>query len=339
MDSRERYQRAITFQGPDRAPVMHHAVAGAFRMHGKALETLYARYPSDVQGLFNFQDCPRGRWAGGEVTYDDWGCGWRWNTSDHMGQTVECPLSDWAALADYRPPDPMTGEEGVRRMEEAVREDDHRYFVFVDGGELFQRMFFLRGFENLLMDLAEDRPEVYTLRDMVAAFYLKRLERWQETGLVDGVIFRDDWGGQFSLMVSPAIWRKVFKPVYKRLADAIHDGGAYASFHSDGVIRDIIPDLVEIGWDELNPQVSVMDIEELGRSFGGKVCIRADIDRQETLPSGTPEEVRALVERLFNAFGRFNGGYVGWGEMNADVPLANGEAMLDTCFGLRYPVE
>ena len=342
MDSRERYVRALTFQGPDRVPVMHHAVRGAFREHGQALEELYARYPGDVllsplsRGAFAFHDHPRGRWMEGEVSRDDWGCGWQWTTPDHMGLAVYHPLGDWAALDNFRPPDPMVGEEGVDHMEEVVRQDGHRHFVFVDGGEVFQRMFFLRGFENLLVDLVEDRPEVYALRDMVVEFNLKRLERWLGTGLVDGIVCRDDWGTQAALMVNPEIWRRVFRPVYQRLADFIHEGGAYASFHSDGDILEIIPDLIEMGWDELNPQVHLMDIEELGRQWGGKVCIRADIDRQWTLPQGTPEQVRAFIERLFDAFGPFDGGYVGWGEMNADVPLANCEAMLETLFSQRY---
>ena len=342
MNSRERYLRALTFQGPDRVPAMHHSVRGAFRVHGKALEDLYAWYPGDVllspisHGPFAFHDHPRGLGTVGEVTYDGWGCGWLWNTSDYMGQVVEHSLSDWSGLEGFRPPDPMTGEEGVKHMEEVVRQDEHQHFVFVDGGELFQRMFFMRGMENLLVDLAEDRPEVYALRDMVLEFNLKRIERWLETGLVDGVICRDDWGTQSQLMVRPETWRKVFKPAYKRLVETIHAGGAYASFHSDGVIEEVIPDLIEIGWDELNPQVHLMDIEELGRLYGGEVCFRADTDRQWTLPSGAPEDVRTLIERLFNAFGTFNGGYVGWGEMSSDVPMANAEAMLETIFGLRY---
>lgn len=342
MDSRERYVRALTFQGPDRVPIMHHSVRGAFRAHGKALEELYARYPSDVllsprsHGPFSFDDHPRGLGTVGQVTYDDWGCGWLWNTADYMGQAVEHPLKDWAALEGYTAPDPMTGDAGVEYMAEVVRQDGHRHFVFVDGGELFQRMFFLRGMEDMLVDLLEDCPEVYVLRDMVTEFNIKRIQRWLETRVVDGVIFRDDWGTQTQLMVRPAIWRKVFKPAYRRILETIHDGGAYASFHSDGVISEIIPDLVEMGWDELNPQVLLMGIEELGRLYGGKVCFRADTDRQWTLPYGRPEDVRALVLRLFDAFGRHNGGYVGWGEITSDVPLANASAMLETAFTLKY---
>ena len=167
MDSRERYVRALTFAGPDRIPIVHHAVAGAFRAHGPALGELYARYPSDVllspvtHTPFGFHDHPRGRWLDGEVSYDDWGCGWLWTTRDHMGIAVEHPLDSWDALAAFQAPDPMIGEGGVRHMEEIVRPDGRNHFVFADGGELFQRMFFLRGYEKLLLDLLEDRPEVY----------------------------------------------------------------------------------------------------------------------------------------------------------------------------------
>jgi uroporphyrinogen decarboxylase len=287
-------------------------------------------------GPFSFHDNQRGKWQDGEITYDDWGCGWLWNTQDYMGQAAHFPLRDWALLDSFRAPDPMTGKDGVIYMQETVRKDGHKHFVFVDGGELFQRMFFLCGMEGLLVDLQEDRPEVYVLRDIITDWNVKRIECWLETRMVDGIIFRDDWGTQFQLMVRPETWRKVFKPAYKRIIDAIHGGGAYASFHSDGVTREIIPDLVEIGWDELNPQVHLMNIEELGRQYGGRVCIRADIDRQWTLPKGTPGQVKALIMRLFDAFGRFGGGYVGWGEMNADVPLPNAEAMLRAVFELRY---
>ncbi|MDP2952458.1 MAG: hypothetical protein Q8O76_03980, partial [Chloroflexota bacterium] len=165
MNSRERYQRALAFQGPDRAPLIHGGLAGIFRVYGRPLAELLDRYPSDVLhapvaqgetvarglGLFAFRENSRGHWTEGKVTYDDWGCGWLYLTADYMGQVVEHPLADWAALDGYRPPDPMTGVEGVRLMEEAVRKDGHRHFVYIDGGELWQRMFFLRGYENLLV--------------------------------------------------------------------------------------------------------------------------------------------------------------------------------------------
>ena len=340
MDGRERYIRALTFAGPDRVPVMHCTLKGAWLAHRQALADLYARYPSDVllasrtRGPFAFSGSERGHWADGAVTRDDWGCGWLWNTPEYMGQAVHHPLADWRDLADWRPPDPMTGAEGVATMAAEVEADGHRHFVFVDGGEVFQRMIFLRGMEALMVDLHEGRDEVLELRDRIVEVCLRRIERWGATEVVDGIILRDDWGTQQALMIRPEVWREVFRPAYARLIDAIHEAGAYASFHSDGVIDAILPDLIELGVDEVNPQAHVMDIEALGRRFGGKVCVRADIDRQFAMPHGTPDDVAQLVRRLFAAFGSPRGGFAGWAEMSSDVPLANGEAALATFFDL-----
>ncbi len=336
MDGRERYVRALTFAHPDRVPVMHHTLAGARRVHGAALDRLYAEYPPDALGPWAFADCPRGRWAAGVASRDDWGCLWLWSTPDHMGQVVDRPLADWAALDGYRAPDPTAGAEVLLELRRAVAREGHSRFVFADGGELFQRMFFLRGLEDLLVDLLEDRAEVYVLRDLVLGHCLERIELLGDSGVVDGIVVRDDWGAQNALLVRPEIWRRVFKPAYARLVEAIHAAGAYASFHSDGMIAEILGDLVELGWDEVNPQVSAIGIERAARELGGRVCVRADIDRQITLPRGRPADVAALVRRLFDAFGRFAGGYVGWGEMAADVPLANCRAMLETLYSLRY---
>ena len=118
---------------------------------------------------------------------------------------------------------------------------------------------------------------------------------------------------------------------------AIKSGGCFAHLHTDGVTDAIMEDLIEIGFDELNPQMSCMDIEDVGRRFGGRVCFRADMDRQYALPFGTPADVTRYVERLHAAFGGRQAGYVGYGQINTDVPLENAEAML-TAFGrLTYP--
>jgi len=118
---------------------------------------------------------------------------------------------------------------------------------------------------------------------------------------------------------------------------AIKSGGCFAHLHSDGVTDAIMEDLIEIGFDELNPQMSCMDIASVGRRFGGRVCFRADMDRQYVLPFGTPADVSALVEQLATAFGSKRGGYIGYGQINTDVPIENAEAMLTVFSRLTYP--
>ena len=182
MNSRERYTRAITCEGPDRVPLMHSHLPGAVNVHGQKLADLYAQYPGDVLdspivigqtgrsgqgGNFAFHDKPRGLGTIGETTFDEWGTGWYWSTSDNMGQATVHPLEDWAAFDSYRLPDPMIGIEGVAFVENAVRRDDHQRFVFVDAGELAQRIWFLRGYENSLIDMIDEPPELYALVDKI----------------------------------------------------------------------------------------------------------------------------------------------------------------------------
>ncbi len=338
MNSRERVLAAIQFRCPDRVPIMHRTLPGAFRVHGSALEQLYERYPSDVmlsltlKAPFAFTGQSPERFSGSRVL-DEWGCEWNRSTDDYAGQVIGHPLAELAALDSYAWPDPLNGREGVDEMRDAMRTDDHQHYVLAAAGTIMHQMTFLRGFETTLIDLAENRPEILAIRDRIADIVLKRIAVWTDAG-VDGVLIEDDWGTQEALMISPAMWRRFFKPVYARLVQAIHAGGACAHLHSDGVIRSIIPDLIEIGFDEINPQVWIMDLAELHREFAGKICFRADLDRQWMLPNGTPEQVVEHVVETSAAFCSRKGGYVGYGQIGPDVPLANVEAMLRTLSAL-----
>lgn len=343
MNSRERYARAMKFAGPDRVPVMHRTLPGSFRMYGQKLEDLYARYPGDVllspstRSWFNF------KWAVSEGSgramgqADEWGCIWDSLTDDYLGQVIGHPLDDWDKLASFAWPEPAVGIEGVEEMAAAVKADDHQHYSLIEVGTLWHRTNWLRGFENSLIDVMEDRPELYELRDRITDFLLKRVEilmGYREH--IDGILINDDWGTQQTLMIRPEYWRKVYKPAYAKIIEAIHAGGLFAHLHSDGVIEAIIDDWIEIGLDEINPQMSCMDIEDLGRRYGGRICVRADMDRQYTLPFGSPADVEVYVQRLFDAFGTKGGGYVGYGQVGTDVSLENAEAMLKAFFHLTY---
>ena len=334
MDSRERVFRALERTGPDRLPIFQQLLPGAKLKYGKGLEDLLRRYPSDFSDAGYYGDTEYGP-AAGVGHPDAWGAVWTRVSDDYKGLVTVHPLADWSALDRYAFPDP-TQVGDFSRVIETVRTNPGRKYLLVDGDTLFQRMFYLRGFENLLVDLAERRPEVFVLRDRILAFLLKRVEVWLGYG-VDGLFFRDDWGTQLELMIRPALWREIFKPAYARLFAAVRAGGKDVFFHSDGVITDIIPDLIEIGVDALNAQIPCMDAAQLTRDFSGRLCFVAGADRQQVLPFGTPAEVEAHCVALADGFGRKNGGYIGGGEVAADVPLANAEAMLRTFAGYTYP--
>jgi len=327
MDSRQRVVRAVTMTGPDRVPIMHDTLPGAFTRYGEALEDLYRQYPADV---VNVGSATYGEFGPeiGEPSRDPWGSLWVRSTDEHKGQVVFHPLADWDALDRYRPPDTAT-DEIIAAMMLRIEENGGRKYTLADGDTLWQRMYYLHGFEAVNADLLVEPDRCLRLRDLILDVILRRLERLALVDGLDGVHFRDDWGTQQALLIRPALWRELFRPAYARMFAVVRASGKHVWFHSDGVIDPIIPDLIQIGADVLNPQCNCMPRDRLRSLVAGKVCLLGDLDRQWALPRGTPDEVRAAVRADVDTYGRFRGGLVARGGIAGDVPLENVEAMLD----------
>ncbi len=100
-------------------------------------------------------------------------------------------------------------------------------------------------------------------------------------------------GAQRGLLISPKLWRGFYKPLYAEYCRIAHAAGKFVFFHSDGHIMEIYPDLIEIGVNAVNSQLFCMDIEEIGRRFKGQITFWGEIDRQNVLPFGTVDDVRA----------------------------------------------
>ncbi len=333
MDSRERVVRAIEMTGPDRLPIFHSALHGFTARYPREWRTLRDRYADDFAAT-GFKEPEEFGAAIGVEQDDGWGAIWVRTSDEHKGLIVKHPLSDWSALDTYQFPDPLV-IDNWSAVPETLAQDKHQKYVMVDGYTLFQRMFYLRGMENLLLDFGEGRQELYYLRDRIVAFMLRKIEKWLEYD-IDGVRFRDDWGTQLALLISPRQWREFFKLAYEKLFAAVHAGGKHVWFHSDGVISSIIPDLVELGANVLNPQFNCIGIPQLAALAAGKVCLLGDVDRQYVLPFGSPAEVAASVGEAVETFASHRGGYVARGELAGDVPLANAEAMYAAFASYRY---
>jgi hypothetical protein len=145
-----------------------------------------------------------------------------------------------------------------------------------------------------------------------------------------------DFGGQNNLLVSPKTYRRLYQPFHKRVNDWVHTHTTWKTFiHTDGAIRALIPDLVEAGFDILNPvqwTAAGMDPAEIKATFGQKLSFwGAGIDTQHTLPFGTPEDVRREVQRVLEIF-KPHGGFVFSSVHNiqANVPVENILAMYAT---------
>jgi len=330
MTGRERVRRALTFQHPDRVPRELWTLPGIPMFRQAELEAVLARFPSDFAApdvTYGVGRKARGTPAMVGTYVDGWGCPFTVAEPGVIGEVKAPPLADWTALDRLRPPDEILDEADFGRVNAGCAATDR----FVKAGTTvrpFERMQFLRGTENLLMDLAWGVAEVYRLRDLVHDFFMRELALWAKTD-VDGISFMDDWGAQHNLLISPPLWREVFKPLYADYCKLIHDAGKFVFFHSDGHIVQIIPDLIEIGVDALNAQLFCMDIEEIGRQFRGQVTFWGEIDRQWVLPFGTLDDVRAAVRRVRTALDDGRGGVIAECEWGNDVPKENVEAVFE----------
>ncbi len=149
----------------------------------------------------------------------------------------------------------------------------------------------------------------------------------------DSVGLADDWGTQSSLFISPALWREVFKPRYKRQIELAHACGLDVYFHGCGYIYDIIPDLIEIGLDILNPgQPNINNVRRMGEEFSGKIGFACPVSYQTTGISGTAEEIRAEVSEFVDCLGNRGGGLIGIipGDLpGLGAPQANIDCMVE----------
>lgn len=174
--------------------------------------------------------------------------------------------------------------------------DDH--FVIPNFGfALFERAWSLRGFDALLVDLIDRPAWVEDLLDRITDIQVALAKRFVALG-VDGGYFGDDYGAQSSLLFSPRTWRQMFKPRLARMFAVFRESGLPVILHSDGDIRPILTDLVDIGVTALNPiQPEVMDHEWLWRQYGNHLSFYGGISTQDLLLRGDANEIRAATEK------------------------------------------
>jgi hypothetical protein len=330
MTSRERVIRALRFEHPDRAPRHLWTLPGIAMFRAGELAVVHSRFSDDFAGPdAQYGRAERSRGIPNQVGVytDEWGCTWEVLQPGVIGEVKGAPLDDWAALAHYRPPDEILENADFSRVNASCAQSD-KFILAGTTVRPFERMQFIRGTEKLYIDLAYGTAELFTLRDMVHEFFMRELELWIKTD-VDAISFMDDWGAQHRLLISPQMWRDVFKPLYADYVNLIHSAGKFAFMHSDGHIAAIYPDLIEIGVDALNSQLFCMDIEALGQAYRGKITFWGEIDRQGLLPFGTPDAVKAGVRRVRRALDDGSGGVIAQCEWGNDVPIENVAAVFE----------
>jgi len=331
---RENFLRTVEFRGPRWIQGHIKIKPATWKRHREALEAVVMRHPlvfgEHNPGSINFDDFSGtayggGRYAKGEWT-DDWGCVWRNIFPGMAGTVAGHPLEDWQALDDYQPPDPLAGWN-------VTSEDIHqaRAAGKITGGGIgnfFERLHFLRGFENFMMDLIQEPPQLPQLISIVLEHNMKIVNRWMAIEEpLDRMSAGDDLGGQHSSLMSLKSFRKWLKPAYTKMFQTCRRHGSHVHMHSDGYILNLGDDLIEAGVSIINPQSGGNTIDGIATVFKDRICVNLDLDRQQVMPYGTPAEVRDHIKEAVVKLGSPAGGLMLLADVYPDTPLENIETM------------
>lgn len=218
----------------------------------------------------------------------------------------------------------------------AEAQADGEKCLMVANGNIFETSWYMRGFQQMFMDLAL-RPEIaHAIFERVTSFYIEHFRSMlaASKGEVDLAFTADDIGCQKGLLMSLPMWEEHVKPYHVRLNEAIHQFGARVIYHSDGSVMEAVPGLIEMGIDILQAlqfDAEGMDPVVLKDTWGDRLCFEGGVSVQNTLPFGTPEDVRREVVERIRVLGRDGGYILGPSHaIQAGTPPENIVAMFDT---------
>jgi hypothetical protein len=342
---KENYLKALEFRYPEWIPCEIIFSPAGWKYHREKLEKIVIRHPllfgNYKKGSKNFDDIPPVYRKG--YFRDNWGCLWNNIQEGLEGRIVEHPLADWKALDTYELPDYLTqterGERDWRQIKKDVEENRRKGLLTVgDGERLFDRLYFLRGFKNLMIDIMTDDLHLPRLIDMLLAYEMKLVKKWLEIK-VDLIGFHTDIGTQQGLMINPMKFRKYIKPLYKELFMTCRKADTHVYLSSDGRILDIVDDLVECGVSVHDPQLRANTLEGIAKFYKGKMCIDVDLDRQ-MFAFCTTNDIKQQVKEVVEKLSLPEGGLMMKTEITGtNVPLENIEALCQSmetfCIGKR----
>ena len=319
LSHRENYLRNVRMTGPEWMPVAVSISDASWDQWRGEMEEVCLRHPTLFPGFapgkrdydhFDFGPAHRA----GEDFVDTWGVTWHSEVNGLEGAFSHPPLADWSALETYRAPDPLqTGDRGpvdweaTRRGVAAAKAAGGLTQGSLAHGFLLMRMYYLRGFENLMVDFATDDPHLPDLIKLINDHNRVIVDQYRAMG-VDMMHFGEDIGTQTASLISPKHFHRWIMPAYQELMQPCREQGMIIGSHSDGYIMELIDDLLEAGLDMVNPQDLCNGIDNLACEVKGRVCIKLDVDRQTIVPFGTPQEIHDLIEEEVRKLGSPQGG-------------------------------
>ncbi|NUQ62947.1 MAG: hypothetical protein HUU20_10680 [Pirellulales bacterium] len=316
---KELVDKAIGFTRPDRVPIVfwnRDQTEGDVMLYHLSL------------GLEPREDPSKNAW---DWSVNEWGYKLESMNDGTMGHPVRPFYPDLPRAAEIHLP-PLREEERMAAVSGFLETCGDRYRLASLDLSGFTVYTLLRGFENSMEDVLLAPEGFAALIDAILVFECDLMRMAARHGF-HGIHLADDWGTQSGLMVSPDLWRRVFKPRYQRQFALAHELGLHVWYHCCGNLTRIAADFHEIGVDVLNvAQPNVVDVGQVGRQLRGKQCFMVPISYQTVSIRGTRDEIFAEAERLYDRLGTDAGGFIGYVEeygcmgMSAENYRACGDA-------------
>jgi len=346
-------RRAVHRKGVARCPVRNKTLSlDIVLKYGNDLADLYCRYPDDIVCLYPYDFTvgyqppekkdrinPIYSMIHASEWTDEWGTRWKHAFGGTGAMEVGYPIKDWSMLDGYLK-SRMPKADAPGRLDAVLpwlkMHLQTRYCIGMIILGIWERVRTLRGNENAFMDHLDSERELTRLIEALTQYLVELVGCWAGIG-VDAVFLADDWGTQRSLMISRAMWSRFYRGSYHRVFDEAHRLGLDVIFHSCGNVEEIIPDLIDIGLDVLNPlQPGAMNLSRVASNFGGQVSFFGGIDDQSLLSKGTPEQIKEEAQRTADTLGRPYGNAFIMAPANVmtpDVPLENIVALMEAGHG------
>jgi uroporphyrinogen decarboxylase len=308
--------KAINYNYPSEIPISINFLPAAVKRNEKYIKQIIGKYPAFFENNWLRYDYEKNippSYHKGNFT-DAWGCVW-----ENMQEGME----------SYVTGHPLPNRHDILKMK--IPDEN----IGLPHGFMYLRLLDLRGFEEAMMDFAEEAEELQILIDKVCEYNIRQMKMLCEEERKTPVIkVGDDLGMQKGLAIGAKKWRKYLKPAFKRIYDVCHEYKKYVYMHTDGDVIEIMQDIIDAGVHIINPQYRANGIKRLVQTCKGKIPIMLDLDRQ-IFPFGSPNDMRDHVRETVEMMYMPEGGLGLRIEIGMDVPVENMEAIIDEANKMR----
>ncbi len=328
---RQRFLDAMNFNNPDKIPVFYHPSTAGLYVHGQKMLDLFNEYPPDNPITFNSIPKPPAEAIDANGTYhefktDEWGICWEFLIYGIQGHPKKFPFDSWEAAQDYEFP-PIDSFREFQKSDVQQKKDTH---LFISGWiSILERLHSLRPMDELMIGLATEDRHLLAFLDRLVDHWMKVIDLLIDTG-IDVIFFGDDWGTQSSTLISPAMFREIFRPRYEKMMQPILKANRKIFFHCCGFMGEILDEIIDMGFHGLWPQLVLFEKDPVlfEKCEAARMTLYIHPDRQTLIPLGSPQQIEATIARYAERYHRLGGGGIFYVEIENDAPFENVEALV-----------